>query len=182
MKIRLPSDLVGLAISFALPTFAQQKETVDPQVIEQLKAQIGKKYDEAGGTGVYIFTFTPAGNTAVATVHHHWVTAAGETINLADATAKAYQVGSFPGIYAVGGGSYTATITGGTGRFANATGTLSFSGALDEGQGTVVLRYRGTICLNQQNPTVAPNRADRKERRAGEAALNRKYENDHHSS
>jgi hypothetical protein len=29
MKTRLLGALVGLAISFALPTFAQQKETVD---------------------------------------------------------------------------------------------------------------------------------------------------------
>jgi ketosteroid isomerase-like protein len=35
-----------LAISFALPTFAQQKATVDPQIIEKVNA-VGKKYDEA---------------------------------------------------------------------------------------------------------------------------------------
>jgi ketosteroid isomerase-like protein len=46
MKIRLLFALVGLAISFALPTFAQQKEMVDPQVIAQLTA-ISKNYDEA---------------------------------------------------------------------------------------------------------------------------------------
>ena len=46
MKTRLLRALVGLAISFALPTFAQQKETVDPKIIEQLEAQI-KKYDDA---------------------------------------------------------------------------------------------------------------------------------------
>ena len=32
MKIRFLFALVGLAIGFALPTFAQQKETVDPQL------------------------------------------------------------------------------------------------------------------------------------------------------
>jgi len=46
MKIRLLGALVGLAISFALPTFAQQNKTVDPQIIEQIIA-VGKKYDEA---------------------------------------------------------------------------------------------------------------------------------------
>jgi ketosteroid isomerase-like protein len=35
-----------LAISLALPTFAQQKETVDPKIIEQLDA-LSKKFDEA---------------------------------------------------------------------------------------------------------------------------------------
>jgi len=36
MKTRLLGALVGFAISFALPTFAQQKETVDPQLIQKL--------------------------------------------------------------------------------------------------------------------------------------------------
>jgi hypothetical protein len=44
MKIRLLGALVGLAISFALPTFAQQKETVDPQLIQKLDDTINKKY------------------------------------------------------------------------------------------------------------------------------------------
>ena len=106
--------------------------------------------DLAGGIGVYIFSFTPSGTSAVANVHHHWVTEAGDTINLADATANAYQVDSYTGVYAVGGGSYTANIIpGGTGRFANATGQLSFSGVLDQNQGTVVLRYLGWICFHR---------------------------------
>ena len=46
MKIRLLLALVGLAISFALPAFAQQKDTVDPQLRQQLDA-LAKKYDEA---------------------------------------------------------------------------------------------------------------------------------------
>ena len=46
MKTRLLGALVGLAISFALPTFAQEKETVDPQIIEQVNA-LFKKVDEA---------------------------------------------------------------------------------------------------------------------------------------
>ena len=46
MKTRLLGALVGLAISFALPTFAQQKETIDPKIIEQLNA-LFKKVDEA---------------------------------------------------------------------------------------------------------------------------------------
>jgi uncharacterized protein (TIGR02246 family) len=48
MKIRLAGALVGLAISFALPTFAQQKETVDPQLIQKLHDTIiSKKYNDA---------------------------------------------------------------------------------------------------------------------------------------
>jgi uncharacterized protein (TIGR02246 family) len=46
MKIRLAVALVGLAISFALPTFAQQKDTVDPEVRQQIEA-VRMKFDEA---------------------------------------------------------------------------------------------------------------------------------------
>jgi hypothetical protein len=111
--------------------------------------------DLAGGVGVYIFSFTPTGTTAVAQVHHHWVTEAGESIFAQDATANAYQVGPHAGIYAVGGGSYTVNITGGTGRFDGAKGELSFIGVLDTSepdptQWRVVLRYQGTICFAPQ--------------------------------
>jgi hypothetical protein len=44
MKIRLVT-LLGLAISFALPIFAQQTNTPDPQLHQQLVA-LFKKFDE----------------------------------------------------------------------------------------------------------------------------------------
>jgi uncharacterized protein (TIGR02246 family) len=44
MKTPLLFALVGLAISFALPTFAQQ--TVDPQIAQQIR-ELMKKWDEA---------------------------------------------------------------------------------------------------------------------------------------
>jgi ketosteroid isomerase-like protein len=46
MKIRSLLALVGLAISFALPTFAQQQDTVDPKIAEQVRA-LATKFDEA---------------------------------------------------------------------------------------------------------------------------------------
>ena len=46
MKIRLLLALVALAISFALATFAQQKDTVNRQIAQQIRAA-AKKYDEA---------------------------------------------------------------------------------------------------------------------------------------
>jgi uncharacterized protein (TIGR02246 family) len=45
MKIRLVVALVGLAMSFALPTFAQQTDTPDPQLREKLVAAIKKHTD-----------------------------------------------------------------------------------------------------------------------------------------
>jgi uncharacterized protein (TIGR02246 family) len=38
--------LVGLAINFALPTFAQQKDTVDPKIAQQIRV-LAAKFDEA---------------------------------------------------------------------------------------------------------------------------------------
>jgi uncharacterized protein (TIGR02246 family) len=46
MSTRLLLALLGSAISFALPTFAQQKDTVDPKVDQQIRA-LAQKYDEA---------------------------------------------------------------------------------------------------------------------------------------
>ena len=46
MKIRTVVTLVGLAIGFALPISAQQKDTVDPEVRQQIEAVL-MKFDEA---------------------------------------------------------------------------------------------------------------------------------------
>jgi uncharacterized protein (TIGR02246 family) len=46
MKIRLLGALVWLAIGFAVPGYAQQKDTVDPQIAQQIRALM-TKYDEA---------------------------------------------------------------------------------------------------------------------------------------
>jgi ketosteroid isomerase-like protein len=50
MKIRHLYTILGLAISFAVPAFAQQKDTVDPQIAEQLSA-LSKKTDESYNNG-----------------------------------------------------------------------------------------------------------------------------------
>jgi hypothetical protein len=50
MKIRSLLTLMTLAFAFALPTFAQQKDTVDPQIVEQLNA-LRDKSNEAFENG-----------------------------------------------------------------------------------------------------------------------------------
>ena len=50
MKIRLLLAIVGLAISFAAPAFAQQKDAADPQIAEQLTA-VSEKTNEAFNNG-----------------------------------------------------------------------------------------------------------------------------------
>jgi ketosteroid isomerase-like protein len=46
MKVRLLLAFAGLAIGFAVPVLAQEQNTVDPQIIQQLE-EIGRKNDEA---------------------------------------------------------------------------------------------------------------------------------------
>jgi ketosteroid isomerase-like protein len=46
MKICLLLTLAGFAISFAVPAFAQEQNTVDPEVGQQIEAVL-KKFDEA---------------------------------------------------------------------------------------------------------------------------------------
>jgi uncharacterized protein (TIGR02246 family) len=46
MKIRLVVSLVGLAISFAVPTYAQEKDLADPQTTQKILALM-KAFDEA---------------------------------------------------------------------------------------------------------------------------------------
>jgi uncharacterized protein (TIGR02246 family) len=46
MKTRFPIALALLAIGFASPTFAQQKDTVDPKIAQQIRA-LAMKYDDA---------------------------------------------------------------------------------------------------------------------------------------
>ena len=48
---------------------------------------------------------------------------------------------------AVRWGHYKSQIVpGGTGKFANATGSLEYFGLADFNQSTLLLRYRGTVC------------------------------------
>ena len=102
--------------------------------------------DLRGGLGVVILGITNGQNgSTVFHVQHHWVTETGDTIFLADAYATAYPT-SVSGLFAA---KYIdgVNITGGTGRFAGATGNIASWGAVDLSQGQVVLRYQGTICL-----------------------------------
>jgi uncharacterized protein (TIGR02246 family) len=46
MKTRFLIALAVLAIGFGMPTFAQQKDTVDPKIAQQIRA-LAMKYDEA---------------------------------------------------------------------------------------------------------------------------------------
>jgi hypothetical protein len=52
-------------------------------------------------------------------------------------------------IVAVPWGHYSSTISGGTGIFTGATGTINYFGMADFEKATLVLRYTGTVCYKQ---------------------------------
>jgi hypothetical protein len=101
--------------------------------------------DLKGAIGVQIVSASP--DFTSITVQHHWVTDNGETLNFDQGTLHGAFVA--PGLLAVT--EYKAHLSGGTGRFANATGDTSFIGEIDFNTGNVVLRYSGTVCFAGSN-------------------------------
>jgi hypothetical protein len=96
--------------------------------------------DLKGAIGIQIVSASP--DFTSITVQHHWVTENGETLNFDQATLHGTFVA--PGLLAVI--DYKAHLSGGTGRFANATGDTSYIGEIDFNTGHVVLRYSGAVC------------------------------------
>jgi len=87
-----------------------------------------------------------AGNTVVFHVQHHWVTESGETLNFDPATATTVPLS--PTLFAIV--TYPVHLTGGTGRFAGATGDMTSIGEVDLVKG-IVFRYTGQVCLARDN-------------------------------
>jgi hypothetical protein len=83
-----------------------------------------------------------AGNTLVFHVQHHWVTESGDTLSFDPATATTVPLSQT--LFAVV--TYPLHLTGGTGRFAGATGDLNTIGEVDLVKGTV-FRYSGQVCF-----------------------------------
>ena len=105
--------------------------------------------DLRGGLGVNILAPPSAGpnGSLVFHNHHQWVTESGETILFADADATAFPAMSpaAPALLAV---SYLdgVNLTGGTGRYAGASGKLAIFGAVDLNKQQLILRYEGQVC------------------------------------
>jgi len=92
----------------------------------------------------------PSGNTVIFHVQHHWVTETGDTLFFDPATATTVPIAS--GLFAIL--TYPVHLTGGTGKFAGATGDLtSTTGEVnlpnfpDVTGGTTVFRYSGQVCF-----------------------------------
>ena len=100
--------------------------------------------DLKGAVAATILSVVPGANgTVIFTVQHHFVTQSGDTIFTDPATATTTLTA--PGVYALL--SYPVHITGGTGRFAGATGDFNNIGTADLGAGVTIFRYSGQVCF-----------------------------------
>ncbi len=96
------------------------------------------------------------GKPVILKVVHFWVTGTGDTIASGEADVTAYPAGS-PGqpllhsfVYEQG-----IKITGGTGKFEGATGSLKVWAAIDLAAGQAAGRYSGVICFKPATPAPA---------------------------
>jgi len=157
MKIRSVVFLLTIALAFSLPVCAQsgQCEPVGGVLITNIGAitdggfNLGPVFgDLAGSVAAKIISQNADGTY---TLQHYWVTSAGDTILFKPAILKpTYPVYTAmvinPAIVAVPWGNYSSDINGGTGKFAEATGTINYFGMADFIKNTLVLRYSGTVC------------------------------------
>jgi hypothetical protein len=106
--------------------------------------------DFRGAIGVAVTGVTSGPNgTTIYHVQHHWVTDAGDTIDLKDAYLSTFPTSDPNRVVA----DYLkgVDLIGGTGRFDGATGSLSsVFGAVDLNKGQLTLRFEGIFCF----PTV----------------------------
>ena len=106
--------------------------------------------DLRGAVAATILSVAPGSNgTTIFTVQHHFVTQAGDTILVDQATATTKEVTPGSGLYAIL--DYPVHIKGGTGKFAGATGDFNNIGAADLGTGRTVFRYSGQVCFAGQD-------------------------------
>jgi hypothetical protein len=87
-----------------------------------------------------------SGNNVIFKVLHHWVTDSGDTITFDIATATTAPLSQTR--FAIV--NYPVHISGGTGKFAGATGDINALGEVDLNAGTV-FRYFGKVCFADQD-------------------------------
>jgi hypothetical protein len=106
---------------------------------------LGPATGDLGGAVAATLTQPPAsgqGGTVIFHIQHHWVTTSGDNILFDPAIATTQPISST--LFAVI--TYKATINGGTGKFAGATGELNIIGEADTVNGTA-FRYSGEACF-----------------------------------
>jgi hypothetical protein len=107
---------------------------------------LGTVTGNLAGATMATFTATPESNGNLNLVlHHNFVTDSRDSLTTTD-TGTLVPVPGLPGVFRM---SVNYTITGGTGRFANATGSLQNHGEADLNTGLLTLTYSGQVCTAQ---------------------------------
>lgn len=158
----MPNHTVRWSVSFlaalmvALPALGQEKavtrqcSSIGGTMATNL-AVIGKSTtmgtatgDLKGAVAATILSVTQnSDGTASFTVQHHFVSESGDTIKFAKATAVTMPLSATR--FAII--DYPVHISGGTGKYANATADLDSIGEVDLASGQTVFRYTGKLCL-----------------------------------
>jgi hypothetical protein len=147
-------SLFVMTMMFASAAYSQNKEakscrTVGGTVLSNLgvidqNTTLGiATGDLKGAVAAAILSITqnPDGTVSFS-VNHHWVTESGDSIFVDPPTAVTRPLSAT--LFAIV--SYPIHITGGTGKFAKATGDLNSIGEVDLAAGTTGFRYTGKIC------------------------------------
>jgi hypothetical protein len=155
MKTRSFVLLLTLALAATLPICAQSAQCtpVGGVLFTNIAAidgiyNLGPVFgDLQGSVAANIVSVNPDGTY---TLQHYWVTTSGATIHMKPAVLTPTYPTSDHNIVAVPWGNYSSTISGGTGKFVDATGTINYFGMADFNKSTLVLRYSGTVCYKRQ--------------------------------
>ena len=121
--------------------------SISANVITNLNVSTGLALGTVTGglAGATMATFSVSGGNGGnlnLVLHHNFVTDSRDSLTTTD-TGTLVPVPGFPGIYRM---SVNYIITGGTGRFAGATGTLQNHGEADLNTGLLTLTYSGRVC------------------------------------
>jgi len=157
MKIHSVVVLLTIALVASLPVCAQsgQCQPVGGVLMTNIAAidatyNLGPVFGDLAGSVAAKIVSANADGTF--TLLHYWVTTAGDTILMKPAVlVPTYPIFtamiSNKAVVAVPWGNYSSDISGGTGRFDGATGTINYFGMADFSKSTLVLRYSGTVCF-----------------------------------
>ena len=155
MRIHSVCALLTTALIASIPVWAQpgRCELVGGVLMTNIGAIDGTynlgpvSGDLQGSVAAKILPASPTPGTFA--LQHYWVTTSGDTILFKVAILTPTYPTTDKNIVAVPWGNYSSDITGGTGKFDGATGTINYFGIADFNKNTLVLRYSGTVCYKQ---------------------------------
>jgi len=137
----------GIRVARADGNCRQVSGSIAASVVANPNVSVGLALGPVTGglAGATMATFTAtagSGGNLALVLHHNFVTDSRDSLTTSD-TGTLVPVPGLPGIYRM---SVDYTITGGTGRFANATGSLRNHGEADLNSGLLTLTYSGQVC------------------------------------